>query len=50
MDLIKAELIIRLNFNENRLKFKTFLNSDKAQKLLNAVKKNDKYLWQEQKQ
>lgn len=50
MDLIKAELIIRLNFDENCLNFKTFLNSDKAQKLLNAVKKNDKYLWQEQKQ
>lgn len=45
-DLIKSELIIRLNFDENCTKFKSFLNTDKGSKMINAAKGNAKYMWQ----
>ncbi|XP_036332659.1 uncharacterized protein LOC118749947 [Rhagoletis pomonella] len=45
IDLIKAELVIRLNIDENCKTFIEFLNREDSTKLLEAAQNNTKYLW-----
>lgn len=49
IDLIKAELIIRLNFGKTCLNFKSFLDTPQGSKLVDSVKSNTKYMWQRKK-
>lgn len=48
-DLIKAELVIRLNFDYNCSNFKSFLSTPQGMKLVESVKSNTKYMWQHKK-
>lgn len=43
VELVKAELQVRLNFKLSCLEFKSFIEGQKA--LLQAAKKDDKYTW-----
>lgn len=45
-DLIKAELIIRQNFDENCKNFQQYLLTPDAACLIKSVTKNTKYMWQ----
>lgn len=49
MDLIKAELLIRLNFENDCLNFKNILQTAQGSKLLDSAKANTKYMWQRKK-
>lgn len=45
-DLIKAELLIRINFDEDCKSFQNFLKTPDGTELVNSVSKNTKYMWQ----
>lgn len=45
-DLMKAELMIRINFSENCKNFQSFLQTEEGIALAKTVSKNNKYMWQ----
>lgn len=46
IDLIKAEIIIRVNISKTCTESQSFLTSNEGNDLVNSVKNNSKYLWQ----
>lgn len=45
VDLVKAELLTKLNFNMSCEEFKKFLSKPEQTELLKKVANNEKYFW-----